>query len=437
MYLFTARPCRTAFWSSSFWPDTDCGLVGTEGTSCGGRETWHSAGPVSRSRPLCQSGGHQGHSTETTDYQDIGPWESRYLYWNCKQFIGITGIYWNCKHPKNKTCRSDLISCAHFGKPPLLSTGISQARVTFFPVVNVSCARNLGVIFDKNFTFRSHISAVCSSCFYHMRDLRCIHCHLDLDNAKLLATALVSSRLDYCNSLLYGIADIDLTRFQHVQNQLVRLVTKSSPCTCSLPLFRSLHWLPGRFRILFKINLLTCKTLRGKQPVYLHSMLAASIPSCSLRSNNDNSLSVPRVKTNTDVTAFQSCAPSLWNNLPLFVHSASSVATFKKYLKIHLFDLAFTPQIPSLPMACWCYRTVSSIWLLHHWAWLCQVYWRYRNLIDWLQLKLIPCTFTFSATFSKSVEPSCIPTDQFMMQSCLLKWGGFFVWCTHSRLWSE
>ena len=73
-------------------------------------------------------------------------------------------------------------------------------------------ARNLGAIFDKNFTFRSHISVVCNSCFYHMRDLRRIRRHLDLDSAKLLATALVSSRLDYCNSFLYGIADIDLTR---------------------------------------------------------------------------------------------------------------------------------------------------------------------------------------------------------------------------------
>ena len=66
--------------------------------------------------------------------------------------------------------------------------------------------RNHGVIFDKNFTFRSHISAVCNSCFYDMRDLRCVHRHLDLDSAKLPATVLVSSRLDYCNSLLHGIA---------------------------------------------------------------------------------------------------------------------------------------------------------------------------------------------------------------------------------------
>ena len=159
-----------------------------------------------------------------------------------------------------------------------------------------------------------------------MRDLRRIRRHLDLDSAKLLATALMSSRLDYCNSLLYGIADIDLTRLQRVHNQLARLVTQSPPFTRSIPLLRSPHWLPVRFRILFKINLLTYKTLRDKQPVYLHSMLAASIPSRSLRSNNDNSLSVPRVKTNTGARALHSCAPSLWNSLLLSVCSASSVA---------------------------------------------------------------------------------------------------------------
>ena len=139
-----------------------------------------------------------------------------------------------------------------------------------------------------------------------------------------------------CNfktALKYGIADTDLTRLQRVQNQLACLVIKSSPFTRSISLLRSLHWLPLRFRILFKINLLTYKTLSEKQPVYLHSMLAASIPSRSLRSNNDNSLSVPRVKTNTGARAFHSCAPSLWNNLPL------SVCLFRQFI-CHLQEIS-------------------------------------------------------------------------------------------------
>ena len=62
-------------------------------------------------------------------------------------------------------------------------------------------ARNLGVIFDQDFNFQNHINSVVKNCFYHMRDLRRIRKHLDIDTATALANALVSSRIDYCNSL--------------------------------------------------------------------------------------------------------------------------------------------------------------------------------------------------------------------------------------------
>ena len=124
-------------------------------------------------------------------------------------------------------------------------------------------AWNLGVIFDKNFNFRSHISAICSSCIYHSRDLRRIRRHLDLDNAKSLANTLVSSRLDYCNSLLSGIADIEHAKLQLILNRLTRVVTKSPSFTCSVPLLRSLHWLPVNYRVHLKICLLIYKAQRS------------------------------------------------------------------------------------------------------------------------------------------------------------------------------
>ena len=77
--------------------------------------------------------------------------------------------------------------------------------------------------------------------------MRRVRRHLDLDSAKLLTTALMSIRLDYCNSLLYGIADINLTRLQRVQSQLARLLTMSPPFTRSILLLRSLHLLPVKF----------------------------------------------------------------------------------------------------------------------------------------------------------------------------------------------
>ena len=140
-------------------------------------------------------------------------------------------------------------------------------------------AHNLGAICDKNFNFHSHVSAICSSCIYHIRDLRCIHRHLDRDSAKLLANALVSSRLDYLNSLLSGIAETDLIKVQRISNRLAHVVTKSSPFTRSVPLLRSLHWLPVKYRVHFKISLLTYKALHEEQPISLRSLIATSLPS--------------------------------------------------------------------------------------------------------------------------------------------------------------
>ena len=134
-------------------------------------------------------------------------------------------------------------------------------------------ARNLGVIFDKNIPFRSHVSAVCSSCFYNRPDLRGIH--------RYLATALVSSTLVFI-AIHFCVVPRTLTspNFNSIiQNRLVHVVTKSPPVTRSIPSLRSLHWLPVRFSILPKISLLTYKTLHEKQPVYLHSMPAPSLPS--------------------------------------------------------------------------------------------------------------------------------------------------------------
>ena len=135
-------------------------------------------------------------------------------------------------------------------------------------ITSAKAARNLCVIFDTNFSFRAHVSAVCRSCRYHTRDLRRIHHYLSFHSAKLLAHALVSSRLVYCNSLLLGIADKEIIKLQRIQNPLARVVTKKTPLTHSVPLLRSLHWLPVKFRIEFKTCLLTYKTFSENQPDY-------------------------------------------------------------------------------------------------------------------------------------------------------------------------
>ena len=158
-------------------------------------------------------------------------------------------------------------------------------------------------------------------------------------------------------------------------------------------------------------------------------MLATSIPSPSLRSNNDSSLSVPRVKTKTGARAFHSCAPSLWNNLPLSVRSASSVATFKKSLKTHIFDLASPPHryrhspwpvdVTELFPRCCCW---TLIWLSRHWACLRRGYWRYRSLIDWLIDWLIDFFLSFFLSFFFLWNITAITGDGCVMGMCVWDW---------------
>ena len=135
-------------------------------------------------------------------------------------------------------------------------------------------ARNHEVIFDKNFTFCGHKSVISSSCIYHIRDIRRILRHLNLDSTKLLVNALVSSCLNFCNSVLPGIADTDLAKVKRILNRLAHVVTKSPPLTHSVPLLCSLLRQPLKYRVHFKIYLVACKALYEEQPVYLHSLLA-------------------------------------------------------------------------------------------------------------------------------------------------------------------
>ena len=126
--------------------------------------------------------------------------------------------------------------------------------------------RNLGVVFDSNFSFHKHVSNICKSCFYHIRDLRRIRRHIPLSTAKTISNALISSRLDYCNSLLNNIAKQGVSKLQRVQNCLARVVLRAPLFSPSLPLLKQLHWLPVNYRIKFKLyelptTLKSCESL--------------------------------------------------------------------------------------------------------------------------------------------------------------------------------
>ena len=74
--------------------------------------------------------------------------------------------------------------------------------------------RNLGFIFDKDLSAKQHISSVCKTSYFQIRQLRQVRSSLDTNSAIILANSLVSSKLDYCNSLYYNLPATSLDRLQ-------------------------------------------------------------------------------------------------------------------------------------------------------------------------------------------------------------------------------
>jgi hypothetical protein len=231
-------------------------------------------------------------------------------------------------------------------------------NVTLSPV---DSARNLGVILDKNLTYAQHISSISKSCFLNIRDLRRIRSTIDRTTASTIATSLIHSKVDYCNSLLLNLPATQINRLQLVLNSAARAVTRTPKFHHITPILKSLHWLTINQRIQYKVLSLTYKSLKTGHPSYLRSLLSLT-PHRSTRSSSSITLNRPSVTSGLKITkrSFFHSAPVLWNSLPSCLrhsphHSNSflptsespisdlSTSLFLKQLKSHLFRISFPP----------------------------------------------------------------------------------------------
>jgi len=159
-------------------------------------------------------------------------------------------------------------------KYQLLKLNIQDVPVLATSVKIVNSARNLGVV-----TISDHVTVVCRSVYYQLRQLRTIARSLSEDAKKTIVQSFVSCRLDYCNALLYGISGGLIQRLQSVQNAAARLVTGARRRDHITPVLRQLHWLPVKHRIDFKLAVLVYKSLHALAPPHLSD----DCPNSSLR----------------------------------------------------------------------------------------------------------------------------------------------------------
>jgi exonuclease III len=208
-------------------------------------------------------------------------------------------------------------------------------------IQQVSEVRNIGALFNSSFSLDGQVSQVCRSAWYHLRNIGQIRPFLDRTSAERLIHAFVTSKLDNLNSLLYNLPKYQIHRLQRVQNAAARLINLVKKVDHITPILIQLHWLPIKYRIQYKLLLLTYKALHGQAPAYLQELLTITSRDRSLRSNTQCMLLAPRTRTSYGDRSFSHGAPELWNSLPFYIKTCTSVHSFKHQLKTYLFNLAY------------------------------------------------------------------------------------------------
>ena len=169
-------------------------------------------------------------------------------------------------------------------------------------------------------------------------------------------------RLDYHNSLLYGINWYSMSQLKRCRNNVPCIMSLPQKYNHITPVLEELNWLPFEQIINFKILLLACTAQYGMAPLHLSSLLSPYTPGKPQRSDGKHLLT-----SRQRLEVFVKCcsahaAPSLWNILPISTNYSQSIDTFKSSPKTHLFNGAY-PQcdLPFYHIVCILRHLVSYV----------------------------------------------------------------------------
>ena len=194
------------------------------------------------------------------------------------------------------------------------------------------CVKNVGVYVDKNLNLDKHVNTVVSHGYKILKDIGRIKKYVSRKHLEELVHAVISSRLDYCNSLFMNMSKDNMFKFQKLQNTAARLILGRRKRDSATEALKELHWLNVDARITFKVLLLVFKVLRGK------CNMSLTYKGFNGRPDDFLKLETPNFKTKYGQRLFEYNGSRLWNALPLSIRTEENIEVYKKKIKTMLFE---------------------------------------------------------------------------------------------------
>jgi len=141
--------------------------------------------------------------------------------------------------------------------------------------------KSLGVTLDSNLNFNKHISTVCKISYFHLRSMHHVRSCMPPDVLQTVACSIVSAKLDYCNSLLFGITKASVAKLQLIQNSLARLVTGKHRFDHITPVLADLHWLPVSHRNSYWLHSHTKPSIHHNRHTFILQYISINLPETS------------------------------------------------------------------------------------------------------------------------------------------------------------
>ena len=216
--------------------------------------------------------------------------------------------------------------------------GTIKVKIGEDEITSTPYGRNLGVFFNSNMKWTIHINKMSSNIYITLKKIAHIRDLLTKDATKTVVQTLVTSKLDYCNSVLLGTPQYNIEKLQRLQNMACRIVKRLRKYDHVSEALKDLHWLSIHECIVFKTCMIMYKCITGSALLYLQELVITK-HNRKLCSSSSKKLPVNRCRTSmVQNSSFSSMGPRSGNSLPYHLVCAESIELFKSGLKTFLFN---------------------------------------------------------------------------------------------------